>query len=314
MTSTRLRAAGPWIGLFCFVVLIAGCDTRIEGPEPSDESETTATPPAAEPSATSAPTTTAPPASSSAPAQNPTPAPTASQQPMPMPLPEPEPEPAPEPEPGPAPIPLPEGTLTIMPLGDSITLGVEGGYRNDLYDLLIADGKTVDYVGTQYDTSTKIADKDHEGHPGFTIANARAEVDGWLGTVASPEIVLVMLGTNDEAWWTTKQPSETKDELIGLTDHLLEKLPDAALVIATIPPQSSANVEPINRDRADMTAEYNDLLRSAIPEHTAYGTRLFLADVGAVLQVGDLYDGIHPDREAHKKIADVFHEAIAPLL
>ena len=65
-----------------------------------------------------------------------------------------------------------------MPLGDSITLGVNGGYRNGLWDRLAAAGKTIDYVGSQFDQYAKTPDKDHEGHPGFTIGNIAASTDG----------------------------------------------------------------------------------------------------------------------------------------
>src|SRR5688572_23445837 len=65
---------------------------------------------------------------------------------------EPEPEPDPE-EPLPAPdydpaVIMDDGVLHIWTLGDSITVGVEGGFRNDIYNLLGADGYKVDLVGT----------------------------------------------------------------------------------------------------------------------------------------------------------------------
>jgi lysophospholipase L1-like esterase len=314
--STRVSSVCRWIGPLAAVSLLAACASRVDAPPIAEETDPANQVPTTQPSPTgTAPapsaTTTAPAPSSTAPA----PASTSPAPVQPEPVPDPSDEPAPGTDPDFDPEPLPDdGTLRILPLGDSITLGVEGGYRNDLFNVLTTEGHNVDFVGTQWDTSTKIDDKDHEGHPGFTIANVRAGVDGWLETVTTPDVVLLMLGTNDEAWWTTKQPTETKDELMELVAHLFEKLPDAALIVATIPPQSPANVEPIDRDRGEMAAEYNSLLRGAVAGHTAYGSRLFLADVGAALELSDLYDGIHPTREAHVEIADLFHEALVPLL
>jgi lysophospholipase L1-like esterase len=207
-----------------------------------------------------------------------------------------------------------DGTLHILPLGDSITLGAQGGYRNDLYNALTEQGYKVDMVGTQYDTSTEIDDKDHEGHPGFTIANMRSEVDGYLSAITTPDVVIVMLGTNDEAWWTTKKPEETKDEMVELVDHLREKLPDAVLIISTIPPQSSMNVEPVNMDRAEMTKQYNAGIKTALGEHKDAGKKVFVADPNAILTLSDLYDGIHPSREAHTRIAGVFEDVMIGLL
>ena len=71
----------------------------------------------------------------------------------------------------PGPTPAPTGCLKIMPLGDSITLGVNGGYRNTLRTSLTANGCGVDFVGSQFDQYAVTSDKEHEGHPGFTISN-----------------------------------------------------------------------------------------------------------------------------------------------
>lgn len=309
--STRVSFARPSAVLTA--LLLAGCAGNVEAPPSSERVGSEQTPPPA--TATSTPSAAPAPPAEPAPAAPPT---SSSEPPSAPPAPAPEPEPAPgaEPDDEPAdPVIIPDdGTLRIFPVGDSITLGVQGGYRNDLYQLLVDGGQPVDYVGTQWDTSTEIEDKDHEGHPGYTIANARAGIDGWIDAIEAPDVVLIMLGTNDEAWWTTKQPTETKDEMFELVDHVLERLPESVLVVATIPPQSPGNVEPINRDRGEMTAELNDLLRAEIPAHEAHGTRLFLADVNAVLDLGDLYDGIHPSREAHRSIAAVFHDVLKPLL
>ena len=42
--------------------------------------------------------------------------------------------------------------VTVLPLGDSITYGYEStdgnGYREDLLELIQADGNTVDYIGS----------------------------------------------------------------------------------------------------------------------------------------------------------------------
>lgn len=209
---------------------------------------------------------------------------------------------------------LSDGTLHLLPLGDSITLGVQGGYRNDLYNALTQAGYKVDMVGSQYDTSTEIADKDHEGHPGFTIANMRAEIDGYLAAIPTPDVVIIMLGTNDEAWWTTKKPAETTQEMVDFVDHLRKKLPDAVLIVSTIPPQSSMNVEPVNMDRAEMTKQYNAGIKAALASHADAGKKVFVADANAVLTLADLYDGIHPSREAHRRIAGVFEEVLKELL
>jgi lysophospholipase L1-like esterase len=195
-----------------------------------------------------------------------------------------------------------DGVLQVWTLGDSITLGVQGGFRNDLYNLLAADGYAVDMVGTQYDDSTEIADKDHEGHVAWTIQKTL-------------DVVILWLGANDLAWWTNLTPAEHVSDFETLVDHLLEILPaHATIVVSSLAPQSSTIVESVGLDRSQMSDDFNEELRDRIPDHPLYGERVFLADLRPTLSLDDLYDGIHPTREAHARIAGVFHDVLAEKL
>jgi acyl-CoA thioesterase I len=210
--------------------------------------------------------------------------------------------------------PLDDGILQLWTLGDSITVGVQGGFRNDIYNLLSDDGWTVDMVGTQYDESTEIDDRDHEGHVAFTFQNTLDEVDSWIDQIDTPDVVLMMLGTNDFDAWTNVPPPDHMADCMKLIDHVLEQLPSSKLIVATIPPQSSEIIESIQLDRSEMVQEFNGLLRQQLPAHELYEKRLFMADVESRITLDDLYDGIHPTREAHRKVAAAWYDALQPIL
>jgi lysophospholipase L1-like esterase len=72
------------------------------------------------------------------------------------------------------------GTLRIMPMGDSITQGfkVPGGYRRPLYDILTGMGATVDYVGRFRQPGDPTPDGDHWGRPGLGIADTDEIIGG----------------------------------------------------------------------------------------------------------------------------------------
>jgi lysophospholipase L1-like esterase len=205
-----------------------------------------------------------------------------------------------------------DGVLQVWTLGDSITLGVQGGFRNDLYNLLAADGYAVDMVGTQYDDSTEIADKDHEGHVAWTIQKTLDDVDGWLAQITPPDVVILWLGANDLAWWTNMTPAEHVSDFETLIDHLIAILPShATIVVSSLAPQSSTIVESVGLDRSQMSDDFNEELRDRIPDHPLYGERVYFADLRPTLSLDDLYDGIHPTREAHARIAGVFYDVLA---
>lgn len=201
----------------------------------------------------------------------------------------------------------------IMPLGDSITLGVSGGYRNNLFTGLQKKNCGVSYVGSQSDQYTRVADKDHEGHPGKTIDDIANGVKVWL-TASQPDIILLMAGTNDVAWWTFQngmQVGARHDALIG---RIQAARPNAWIFVASIPPVSSAIIQPNKVDRATLVQQLNAAIRANVQARQSAGQKIRFVDVNSVLTTADLYDGVHPTEAAHAKIAQKWLDAIVPLL
>jgi lysophospholipase L1-like esterase len=222
------------------------------------------------------------------------------------------PPPPPPPPPTPGPAPTATGCLKIMPLGDSITLGVNGGYRNTLRTSLTANSCGVNFVGSQFDQYAVTSDKEHEGHSGFTIGNIASQVDGWLAGY-TPDYILLMIGTNDVAWWTAESGSQIADRYAALVDQILAKRPNAWVIAASIPPMTSKTIAPNNIDRAQLARDLNAGIKSRMASRQAAGKRVRFADVHAVLQLSDLYDGVHPSQAAHAKVATAFLGALSPV-
>ncbi len=108
------------------------------------------------------------------------------------------------------------GKARIMPMGDSITEGVETytggddnggpvrvqrvGYRYQLQQLLTQNGYDYDFVGRfQYGGSATppLADPDNEGHGGQTTQYLATSVVTDAFTASVPDVVLLHIGTND---------------------------------------------------------------------------------------------------------------------
>ena len=206
-----------------------------------------------------------------------------------------------------------QACANIMPLGDSITLGVNGGYRNNLYTGLQQNNCGVSYVGTQSDQWTRVADKDHEGHSGFNIGNIASNINAWT-SATQPNIVLLMIGTNDTAWWTAENADQIGARHNALIDQIKTARPNAWIFVASIPPQTSNNVPPNNVDRAVLTQQFNAVIRKNVEARAAAGQRVRFVDVNSVLTTADLYDGIHPTEAAHAKVAQKFLDVIRATL
>ena len=201
----------------------------------------------------------------------------------------------------------------IMPLGDSITLGVNGGYRNNLYTALQKKNCGVSYVGSESDQYTRVADKDHEGHPGYTIDNVAKNVKGWLDA-QRPDIILLMIGTNDVSWWTFESGMEIGKRHDALISRIQAARPQAWILVASIPPVSSSIIEPNKVDRATLNKQFNAAIRSNVQARQATGQKVRFVDANSALTTADLYDGVHPGEAGHAKIAQKWLDAITPLL
>src|SRR5215213_6314834 len=96
--------------------------------------------------------------------------------------------------------------LKIMPFGDSITYGIisigtvkdrdSGGYRVYLWNSLQTQDLAIDYVGSVQSGPLGFPDRDNAGFGGKTI-NYLNSVDAGLLNTYKPDVVLLMIGTND---------------------------------------------------------------------------------------------------------------------
>ncbi|MFB9685033.1 cellulose binding domain-containing protein [Amycolatopsis plumensis] len=188
--------------------------------------------------------------------------------------------------------------VPIMPLGDSITQGGSiGGYRLDLGTKLRADGHAIDFVGSLTDGPASMPDRNHEGHPGWTIAQIDANVAGWLNTY-HPRTILLHIGTND---MYGSDPAGAPRRLSALVDKITNLAPAADVFVATIIPIRFA-------DPAVRT--FNAAIAPDVRAKAAAGKRVHLVDMYPSVAVADLPDGIHPNAAGYSKMATTWYNAL----
>jgi len=143
------------------------------------------------------------------------------------------------------PKPAPAQAVRIMPLGDSITYGVDdrthdspsGGYRN----ILLRELPNVIMVGSVKDSATNSV-LDNEGHRAWTIRQMNEQATTWCKS-ANPDIVLVHAGTNDLA--REVGPNMAAIRLRGFIQTLLNSSHAKIYVASLVPilPKNSANAD-----------------------------------------------------------------------
>ncbi|KAJ6451300.1 lipolytic enzyme [Mycena sanguinolenta] len=191
-------------------------------------------------------------------------------------------------------------SLRIMPLGASITFGTGStdgnGYRADLYNLLAADGNTVDMVGSQ--EGGTFYDPFNEGYPGYIISQVNAKSNVQM-PIQRPNVVTLLVGTNDAL--QNVDPANAPARLTTLIENVLDAPPLTLVIVSTLPPNANAAANALINT-------YNAALPGVVQSFVNAGRSVVLVDCHAVVAVTDLVDGTHPNDAAYARMAEVFYE------
>jgi lysophospholipase L1-like esterase len=222
--------------------------------------------------------------------------------------------------------------MTIYPVGDSITAGygpqIQGGYRAYLYQKLKDAGIQVQLIGTSdLNSANPILTNDnqthHEGHGGYRIDQIFKNLNGldpgdssfggyWMtgghGTgrsPLSPDIILVHVGTNDIIQKGT--PEVVEGRLQKLLDYFALNCGQAKIFVAKI--------LPINRDNDNDTVKaLNSWVEGKLAD-PSYANHFYVVDmyshfVDPAGHINHLPDGIHPDTDGYRTMANVWYQAL----
>jgi lysophospholipase L1-like esterase len=208
------------------------------------------------------------------------------------------------------------GPCKILPLGDSITWGVnyDGGYRVKLFTSATTDKKNITYVGKLSNGPSTIAGttfpQKNEGHSGWTIQQIDDIVTGKsseanysgkkMMTDLAPHIVLLHAGTND----TSRSPTGMSDRLGTLIDHILTDGPDVLLVVTTIIPIKQGSYGTVGET-------FNNAVPGVVQKRIDAGKHVILVDMfKSFPSAGLSNDGVHPNQQGYDWMAGVWYEAI----
>ncbi|MFI9269228.1 SGNH/GDSL hydrolase family protein [Kitasatospora sp. NPDC052896] len=202
--------------------------------------------------------------------------------------------------------PLP--TVRLMPLGDSITVGVGSttgaGYRLPLWNLILQQSRfRAHFVGSQ--RGGAFPQPDHEGHSGWTINDIRGKVDGWLAT-ARPDVVLLHIGINDLD--RNEDTPHAADRLGHLVDQIYADEPGVTLIVQGLIPTTNG--------LQDLVQRFNDQARRLQRTERQRGRHFGYVDAPALTST-EFADQLHPNDQGYDRMARTFfgalHRDLTPL-
>ncbi len=206
----------------------------------------------------------------------------------------------------------------ILPLGDSITHGYgssdDGGYRTHLYELIVGAQQKATFTGSLSNGPAQVAGqnfpKSHEGHDGWTIDPGYSTFGaGGISTLvpspafdADPNIVLLMIGTNDVGF---DDPEGMPSRLEALLDKIVQTAPDALIVLAKL--------TPLGYSSSPLTS-YNAQIPGIIEDRAAMGQHIIGVDMSQMPMNDIASDNVHPNDQGYDYMAEIWYDAIKDLL
>ena len=213
------------------------------------------------------------------------------------------------------------GPVSIMPLGDSITMGwattdtfAQGGYRCPLDSLLRGAGLSFSLAGDsaalEPGTVTGCPDVNWEGHGGYDIAaiQAFADADGSIRT-SQPNIILLLAGTNDVA---QGEPSSIAGQLTSLLNDIAAQDPNAWVILSTIPPMNpnAPAAIPSVAGWAPQIPQANAQIQAIAAQFPRTTLIDFYSAANANVSANLGSDGIHPSVTGYGILASLWYNAI----
>lgn len=200
----------------------------------------------------------------------------------------------------------------IMPLGDSITAGqfpispTPGAYRIQLWNNFVSNGITVDFVGSQFNGPTQLGDKNHEGHPGYTIDQINNLLNSGTLSTYQPNIITLMIGTNDIL--TGKSITEMYGDLSNLIDRITSLSPSTQVLVSSITP-----IDPATRGQsaANQVTNFNLMIPDLVRDKAEAGKKVTFVNAGGRLSLDDMVsDGFHPSATGYQKFGNEWYKAL----
>lgn len=205
-----------------------------------------------------------------------------------------------------------------MPIGDSITLGAgstRGGYRRPLQNYLTAAGYIYSFVGQDTVWSSGMQYPRHEGHGGWSTMDAtsgRADsptkgyASQWV-TTWQPDIILLMLGTNDPA---TPDNALIKQRYDALLDSIFAVDSSVNIIMSNFVRSNNAETKKVlYEERA------SNVIQQIVAERQTAGYKITFIDnwtnFNTLTMLSDKY---HPNDTGYQFISNNFANGINALL
>src|SRR4029079_842066 len=200
----------------------------------------------------------------------------------------------------------------ILPIGDSITFGInqEGSYRIELFHKAVMAGQKITYTGTLQNGPQTVDGmtfpRRYEATSGITINGISTQITNNKTLNMPSDIMTVHIGTNDMYMNTSSaSPAAAPDNLGKLLDKLIAAQPNALIVVAKIIPLQLG---------ASAVTTYNNAIPCVVQTRAAAGAHIIIVDLNTGFPASGMSsDNVHPNTSGYAWMGDKIYDAIGSL-
>lgn len=181
---------------------------------------------------------------------------------------------------------------TILFFGDSLTAGFGLEDSNDAYPTVVQS--KIDSLGLDYEVV-------NSGVSGETTSGGLGRINWVLNQKV--DIFVLELGANDGLRGISL--TETRENLQEIIDRVETKYPDVLIILAgmQLPPNLGQ----------DYTKEFKSIFEDLAKQNALELIPFLLKDVGGIAELNQV-DGIHPNIEGHRIVANNVWAILEPLI
>lgn len=224
------------------------------------------------------------------------------------------------------------GTVKILPLGDSITYGNNDsslhagdlpGYRYILWDSLRTNHYNFDFIGSEYSGYNYFPDYQNAGFGGILTSELRQLLVDGTNTKFTPTEVIT------PGPYLNYHPADVILLHMGTTDVDVSSIADSTALGAILDTirDVNANTWVVLAKILDLSptgqyhvTEYNARIEHAARVRINSGYKILIVDMENIpgfdytITSGDMYDDTHPNSSGYAKMANVWYQALQLIL